>query len=197
MIQECQRLGKITIYAFLSHTLASTTSALSVLHSFIFQLTRSNNDLETALCHSSRQVLKSNLDCAAGVLKLLLGYAGPTCLIVDGLDEMETRERQRLLSELITMSKACDKMKVLICSRPESDIERVLGAYPRLRVDRNNTNSIEVFVSHETSLWLSQRDHLIPEEQAEIEHLLVPVAERASGKSTPLIFGPQICSLGS
>lgn len=120
------------------------------------------------------------MDCAATMLKSLLDCAGQTYLVVDGLDEMEMRERQRLLSQLVKLSNECEPVKILVCSRAENDIDRVLGSLPRIRADHNNSDSIETFVKSQTAEWLDQR-YFLPEEKSEIEVLLAPVASKARG----------------
>ncbi|KAM7189880.1 hypothetical protein V8F33_009789 [Rhypophila sp. PSN 637] len=178
--KTCQGLGKRVVCAFLTHSFSASTSALSVLHSFIFQLARTTDDLQGALCHSSRQDLKSSLDCAAEVLTSLVDFAGPTWFVVDGLDELDLIERLRLLSQLVELAKECETLRILICSRAESDIERALGTSPRVRVDHSNSHSIEVFVKYETTQWLS-RKYFGHQELTEIEGLLAPLASKANG----------------
>lgn len=148
----------MTIFAFLNNALSTSTSALTILHSFIFQLASKTDDLQSALCHAGRQDLKSSLECAVSILKLLLDCAGPTYFVLDGLDEIELQERRRLLSELVKLLNECKTARILISSRAESDIERVLGALPRIRVDRHNSGSIQVFVDRQSAEWFAQRD---------------------------------------
>ncbi|KAM7210966.1 hypothetical protein V8F06_013646, partial [Rhypophila decipiens] len=114
VVRTCRGLGKRVACAFLTHSLTASTSALSVLHSFIFQLARTTDDLQGALCHSSRQDLKSSLDCAAEVLTSLVDFAGPTWFVVDGLDELDRIERRRLLSQLAELAKKCETIRILI-----------------------------------------------------------------------------------
>ena len=112
--------------------------------------------------------------------KSLLDCAGPTYLVLDGLDEIELPERRRLLSELVKLFDDCKTARILISSRAESDIERVLGALPRIRVDRHNSGSIKVYVERQSAEWFSQRD-FFPHEKTEIEALLAPVASKSEG----------------
>jgi len=106
--------------------------------------------------------------------------------VIDGPDEIEKVQRQRFLTELAKLSENCDSVRILICSRAESDIERVLKGWPRLRVDSHNSGSIQVFVNRQSSEWLATKDFL-EHERCEIEALLAPVASTAKGK--PLFGG--------
>jgi len=112
--------------------------------------------------------------------KSLLDCAGPTYLVLDGLDEIELPERRQLLSELVKLRSECKTARILISSRAESDIERVLGALPRIRVDHHNSGSIQVFVERQSAEWFAQRD-FFPQEKREIEALLAPVASKSEG----------------
>ena len=167
---------------FLSHVHSASTSAVSIFHSLIFQLALSTEDLQATLCQSSRESLKSNLHSAASLLKSLLDCAGVTFLIVDGVDEIEKRQRELLLAELFKLSAECDAARILICSRPEDDIERALGTSRKIRVDQQNSGSIQAFVSRQSSDWIAKKDFL-PHERSEIEALLAPVASKAHGAS--------------
>lgn len=181
VINKCQSLGNRTIYAFLSHVYATSTSALSILHSLVFQLASSTEDLQAALCQSDRGNLKTDLHSAISLLKSLLECAGATYLVIDGADEIEKAERRLLLPELVKLSEECDPVRILICSRAESDITRILGTLPSIRVDHCNSGTIQLFVNRQSSEWLASKDFL-PQERSEVEALLAPVAFKADGK---------------
>jgi hypothetical protein len=181
IIRKCQSLGNRIIYAFLSHVHAANTSALSVLHSLIFQLASSSFDLQTTLCQSNREDIQVDLKSAARLLKLLVDCAGVVYLVIDGVDEIEKRQRQRLITELTKLSGECDSARILICSRTEDDIQRLLERWPRIRVDRHNSGSIQAFVDLQSHEWLATKVFL-DHERREIETLLAPVASTANGK---------------
>ncbi|KAK2612783.1 hypothetical protein QQS21_001235 [Conoideocrella luteorostrata] len=170
-----------TVFAFLSHIHSSSTSALSVLHSLIFQIASENESLQEVLCQSGRDGLKNNLDVAAALLQTILLCAGPACIAIDGLDEIEERERERLLYQLIDISKACPESRILISSRPEDDISKILGAVSStIRVDNHNAGGIQTYVNSRTREWLKHND-IFPEYRDEIRRLLAPVATKAKG----------------
>ena len=169
-----------TIYAFLSYTLSSSSSALSILHSLIFQLASDHDDLQTVVCQSSRESLKSSIDTAISLLTNLLGYTGPVYIVIDGVDEIDEIERRRLLKQLLHLSEACEGAKILISSRPEADIGEMIKDKATIRVDSRNGGSIQTFVTQRTQEWFRERNFL-PEAQAEIQSLLAPLASNSKG----------------
>lgn len=133
--------------AYLSHTNASSTSALSVVHSLIFQLAFDDENLQNVLYGLSRKNLKNNLSVAFEIFTTLLAYAGTVYIIIDGVDEISDRERFILLKHLLDVLKGCDTAKICISSRPEDDLKRVLGDQASsIRVDGQNSGSIRRFV---------------------------------------------------
>ncbi|KAF2792115.1 NACHT domain protein [Melanomma pulvis-pyrius CBS 109.77] len=180
VVEKTRSLGH-TLFAFLSYNLTSSTSALSIIHSLMFQLASTNDDLQAVLCQSSRENLKSNLSAATDILTTLLSCAGPVYITIDGVDEIDVVERSRLLRQILEMSKVCGETKFIISSRPEADITAILdGETATIRVDNRNSGSIQAFINLNTQKWFQQRDFL-PEARAEIEGLLAPLASNSKG----------------
>ena len=178
VIKEVQTAGR-AIFAFLSFS--SSTSALSILHSLIFQLVSDNDDLQAALSQSSRENLRHSIDIAVSLLTTLLNCAGPVYIIIDGVDETDEIERERLLRELLGLSKNCQETKILVSSRIEADIKKKLDSTTvSIRVDYCNAGNIQAFVNSESErlfeIWSFLQD-----ERADIERLLAPVAANAKG----------------
>ncbi|KAL6821029.1 hypothetical protein J3E69DRAFT_373903 [Trichoderma sp. SZMC 28015] len=170
-----------TIFAFLSHADSSSTTALSVVHSLIFQLTSDDEGLQAILCGSSRENFKNNLDIAIGFLQTLLNSTGLVSIIIDGVDEIGLSEREKLLKKLCEISTACKKTLILISSRAEHDISTVLGQIAlTIRVDTHNAASIQIFVDDWAQTWFSAHDFL-HEDKSEIEDLLAPLSVKAKG----------------
>ncbi|KFA48785.1 hypothetical protein S40293_01495 [Stachybotrys chartarum IBT 40293] len=170
-----------TVFTFLSHAHAGNTTALTVLHSLIFQLTAKDDDLQEVLCQSSCGNLKNNLGVAAGLLKTILSCAGPIYLIIDGLDEIEEIERRRLLGQIADISKACQETRILISSRAEDDIARILDPVsPAIRVDGRNAGSIQAYINNWAREWFLVCDFL-PRDKAEILGLLAPLSSKTKG----------------
>ncbi|MCJ1267692.1 hypothetical protein MMC22_007578 [Lobaria immixta] len=180
IIDQAKTAGRV-IFAFLSHVHSSSTSALSILHSLIFQLASDDDDLQAALCQSSRKNLENSITVAVSLLTTLLNGAGPVYIIIDGVDEIDEVERGRLLRQLLDLSKDCEETKILISCRPEADITTILSsASASIRVDNRNASSIQAFVNRQSHRWFQARNFL-PNDRADIERLLAPVAANAKG----------------
>jgi hypothetical protein len=182
IINRAKTAGR-AIFAFLSHAFYSCTSALSILHSLIFQLGSDDDDLQATLCQSNRENLKNSITVAVSLLTTLLNCAGPVYIIIDGVDEIDKIERGRLLRQLLDLSKNCKETKILISCRLEADIQTIFdlaSASASIRVDNRNAGSIQAFVNSQSHTWFQTRNFL-PREKAEIERLLAPVAANAKG----------------
>ncbi|KAF6803819.1 NACHT domain protein [Colletotrichum musicola] len=176
-----------TLFAFLSYK-DSQTTALSVIHSLIFQLTAYSGTLQTALCQSSRQDLRGSLDLAAGLFESLLRCAGLVYIVIDGVDEIEERERSRLLEQLLRVSKNCQDYRILLSSRSESDLIAILkDDTVKIEVHQRNSGGVQVYVNHRMAQLFQERA-FVPEFQAEIERSLARLAHIAKGMSPLLLL---------
>lgn len=179
-IDKAMTIGR-TIFAFLSHSFSSSTSALSILHSLIFQITSDNDDMQAALCQSSLENLKSSVTIATTLLEKLLNCAGQVYIVIDGVDEIDEIEQAKLLRHLLDLSKNCEETRILISSRPEAGLATVLdSASTTIRVDNKNAGSIQAFVTWRSQEWFQTRDFL-PDAKDEVERLLAPLAANAKG----------------
>ncbi|GFF58975.1 hypothetical protein IFM62136_03997 [Aspergillus lentulus] len=170
-----------TAFAFLSHTFSTSTSALGVLHSLLFQVASQHEDLQDVLCHSTNEQIKSNITVAVDTLKSILDCAGQVFLIVDGLDEIDEVERRVLLKQLLHLSHECHETRIFISSRREEDIAVILEARSEtIRVGGRNEESIQVFVDYQLKQIFQSR-RFPPQIQDEIKRSLAPLASKAKG----------------
>ena len=170
-----------TIFAFLSHDLSKNTSALSIIHSLLFQLTLDDHTLQALLCQSTRKNLSNDLGVAAELFRKFLSCVGPVYIVIDGIDEIGEVERGRFLGQLLLTAKECEGTRILISSRPEVDIKACLDPdFDSIPIDHRNSGSIQAFVTRRTKQWFHRRGFL-QEHQAEIEGLLAPLASKAKG----------------
>ncbi|GFF67628.1 predicted protein [Aspergillus lentulus] len=168
-----------TAFAFLSHTFSTSTSALGVLHSLLFQVASQHEDLQDVLCHSTNEQIKSNITVAVDTLKSILDCAGQVFLIVDGLDEIDEVERRVLLKQLLHLSHECHETRIFISSRREEDIAVILEARSEtIRVGGRNEESIQVFVDYQLKQIFQSR-RFPPQIQDEIKRSLAPLASKA------------------
>lgn len=182
VVYEARCHGR-TIYAFLSYATSNSTSVLSILHSLIFQVSSDDETLRSILCQSSSENLKSSIEGATVLLTTLLNGAGPVYVIVDGIDEIgDGIERGKLLKQLTEISKSCEETKILVGSRIEADISRILQDDASIiRVDHYNAGSIQTFVNQQTQQWFVERNFTL-EAREQIQGLLSPLAANAKGK---------------
>lgn len=181
VIKHTQSLdGTHTVFAFLTY-IDSRISALSIVHSLIFQLASTSLSLKTILCQSNLQHLGSDIKIAKTLFQTLIQSAGVVRVIIDGLDEIEPTQRSTLIKELARVSGECQECHILLTSRAESDISRDLdGKSTNLQVDKNNAGSIQVFINRTMGEWFKERD-FVPEVQDKLQGWAAPLAFHAKG----------------
>jgi hypothetical protein len=188
IIDKTQHLAvSNTLFAFLSYRDPHITT-VKIFQSFIFQLLLENPDLQPILSHefqSNFRKLSSDTTYVRGLLTKLLQIAGFTCVIVDGLDEIEETERQFLLRALLEVHWDCEDMKLLISSRAEDDITRLLqNEIEPVRVDKKNVEDIRTYVQQRADEWLAFSGFDV-ETSTETRRLLIPLASKADGEYVP------------
>ncbi|KAM3072164.1 hypothetical protein ACMFMG_008621 [Clarireedia jacksonii] len=183
VVDEARKIPQSrTFFAFLSHNFSSSTSALSVLHSLIFQLTTNDDELQTILCRTSRENFKSNIGVALEIFSSLLICSGPVFIIIDGLDEIEKTERSRLVIHLMEIQAKCEQVRICFSSRSEDDLKTLLEKEAALlRVDNHNVDSIYEFVKQWSDKWFLER-RIHPKEQSEMRKWLAPLPSRSHGQ---------------
>nr|CDP24564.1 Putative protein of unknown function [Podospora anserina S mat+] len=172
-----------TLFVFVSHIYQNSTTARSILQSLLFQLAFDVKDAQSLLVESNERELLGSTRHVLGLLRTLLGTptAGPTYIILDGLDEMEVVERGILLQQLTDLE-SCPELKILISSRREDDIASILGAKAtEIRVDKRNSDSIQAYINQRTQNWI-RTANFEQEIRNRVERLLAPVAKNANGK---------------
>jgi hypothetical protein len=193
MIVEKAKTSPTTVlFVFLSYK-QEEISTISILHSMIFQLVIGAEGFDEALredmrirlfetYRSSQRNLKSNTKFARETLCSLLNCVGPAHIIIDGLDELAEGERVTTLREILSVSQDALETKILISSRMEDDISRIMKktVHKAVRVDDKNGGCIQAFVSITSQKWLSESD-FDQESRREITNLLSLLAAKAKG----------------
>lgn len=184
-----------TLFAFLSYKFSSSITALSLIHSLLFQLASDDDELQAILCQSADKELKRDLKSSVTLLTTLLNTAstaGPVFIIIDGLDEIDETEQARLLRCLLELSNSCGEAKILVSSRIEDDIHAILhDKAVEIRIDSRNAGSIQAFISRRVREWFHSR-HFLPEACAEIMGMLALLSSKADG-SFLVFLTPLIC----
>ncbi|KAF6815604.1 NACHT domain protein [Colletotrichum sojae] len=92
-----------------------------------------------------KQDLRNNLDLAVGLFESLLRCAGLVYIVIDGVDEIEEKERSRLLEQLLRVSKSCQDCRILLSSRSESDLIAILkDDTVKIEVHHRNSGGVQV-----------------------------------------------------
>ena len=158
-------------------------SFLRLLHSFIFQITSDNKDLRPVLSQAfqaNERQISSCVDVARDLFKGLIDDL-PVYIIVDGLDEITVRERSSILNNLLQLYHECPNLRLLVSSRGEYDILKLLKpCVQMIRVHNENSQDIQAYVNKRTDEWLSRLD-LDDDDMHDLKDLLEPIAKRSKG----------------
>ncbi|RHZ66042.1 hypothetical protein CDV55_107640 [Aspergillus turcosus] len=101
--------------------------------------------------------------------------------VLDGLDEVLEAERRLLLETVLKLQEEHKNLKLLISSRLEHDIVRILS--PNIKpicVEDGNGQDIQRYVQQRLDMWLSGLP-IDPEDRADIEVLLGSIEKSAKG----------------
>jgi Cdc6-like AAA superfamily ATPase len=180
-IEASKKLHR-TLFVFASYANQNSITALAVIQSLIFQVAIEDKDFQAALVESNERELSGNTAYALELLKTQLNSDASVVIAIDGLDEIETYERQILLQRLEELSEACSKLKILICSRAEDDISKALDKKATtIRVDQKNSGSIQGYINKRSQEWIEDRG-LDTGAISEVLGLLSPLSAKANGK---------------
>ncbi|KAL3459558.1 hypothetical protein BJX64DRAFT_301165 [Aspergillus heterothallicus] len=156
-VYQARVIGR-TGFAFLTHDLRNSTSALNVLQSRIFQVVGHREDLQDTVCHYLREEIKNDLEAAAALLTGILKCVALAYLIIDGLDEIEPTDRGQLVEKLLKVVEDCSGTRILFSSRDESDVRARLESPSNIIcVERRNEDSIRTFVNARLTQTFNER----------------------------------------
>lgn len=169
----------MTAFVFLTYT-ETETSALSTIHSLVFQLAEKSPELKEIVCQSMNENLRSDIAASSKLLSDLIIYTGSVYVVIDGVDEISEFERRGLLKELLKLSRTC-QVRILLSSRSEADIvHQLANTVATVQVDDHNEASIGSYVHHRAQEIFIQRK-MARSSRERILNLLVPLASRAKG----------------
>jgi hypothetical protein len=180
VVHEARNRGH-SLFAFLSYNHSTNVSAISILHSLVFQLSADDPTLQSIVCQSSGENFRHDIEAAESVFKTLSDGAGNVFVTIDGLDEIESFPRRQILKIMLRLSSEVDGLRLMVSCRAEFDISNLLkGNCSSIRIDELNTGGIQSFITQRTSEWYEERD-FFPEARQEIENLLAPLAKKSKG----------------
>ena len=177
------RARHCTLFAFPSHDTPGRSTARAIIHSLLFQLASFDRSVQSLLINTDDPLLLSSTSKSSQFFKTILETFGPTYIIIDGLDEMETTERSLLINSLLAVER-CAETKVLLSSRLEDDIMNVLQKRATsIRVDQKNAASIQSYVDLRIQQWMQVTQFFDKAAQRQIHNLLRPLVSKANGES--------------
>jgi hypothetical protein len=143
------------LYYLCNHQSSESTDSAHVLRTLISELLRLNNDLAEHIY--DEHITKGNAPSVPRLkqlLQTLISVVPSTRIIIDGVDELESRCCSQVLNDvlaLVTVPKSKVICKLLISSRNTFTISKVMSKYPTLNLDNERhllDPSITSFVHH-------------------------------------------------
>jgi hypothetical protein len=169
------------IYAFLTYV-QNDASAISILHTLLFQLAEENDDVKVMVNASNLKDLQRNTDYAMNMLVNALKVQGPTYIVIDGLDEIGELDRQILLFRLRAVAVDEPEVKLLVSSRNDHHISQILQPEAQIiNVGGRNDSCIQSYVQIRTRRWF-QEAQFDQTAESEISELLTPLGNKAKGE---------------
>lgn len=186
IIEYISGRGDPMVFAFLNYQTRESVSTLQILHSFIWQMTLDHQKFQAPLILTHKQEnrrLNSDLSFVKDLFSQLLDMIPIMFIVIDGLDEIPQVERLQLLRTILEILQAKTNVKVLISSRPEDDISRLISKETRpLRVHDCNARDIEAYVSSRASSLVSDASLSGSGLAQEISHLMKAIAAKSEGE---------------
>lgn len=182
----------VAVFAmFLSDRNKENQTATTVLRTIIYQILEADQTLLPIIneVHQRSYTDLWTLSKLEEMVSTLLQNteSGKIYLILDGLDEIDDKERGRLVPIVLRF---CDtgKFKLLVSSRALADLKASFSEYPLVTSNEHNQDDISLYVRSE------QRglEQLFLITQGEAESIMGPIAERAKGKDPQTHFTSSI-----
>lgn len=171
------------LFAFLNYK-DPTITVIKIYQSFIFQILLENPHLQPVISAEYQvnpRKISSDSKHVRTLLLDLLKAVDTTYIVIDGLDEIHQTERQYILRELLEVNQDSSNTKLLLSSRIEPDIVRLLPKNVGTeRIDDRNMDDIQGYVQIRTNEWLMSSD-FDAETCDEIRKLLVPLPRKSGG----------------
>jgi len=103
----------------------------------------------------------------------------PSCLFIDGLDEVDPSDGQLWLIDLLRDLQSIPRLKLCVSSRPEPLLQQYLKQFPMFKIQDLTYADIWLFASH-TLRNLVRETHLNSEVE-EYRHLILAICTMADG----------------
>ncbi len=185
LVEHIQQKTKIVaIFYFFSHNQTFQKQATEVLRSFATQLLAASTDLAPYILESfannGQRATKKNLGI---ILEKMITSLPAIRIVVDGLDECPQNEQDEVIEDLLRIrSPVPGACKVLLSSRKQRNISRLLQAKPTFRLDDNAENVNGTIASFVQPRLQYLRNEFDPEI---IDELGRQVLSKANGSYSP------------
>lgn len=182
-----QKSSSRVIFLFLTHNDQSQGRILEIFTSILFQEAKNDEALKSTLLEEirfNRSKLSSNIDIRKITLDLL-SSCGSIIVVIDGLDEIDEYSRKPLLEALLELSGSSDNIKLLVSSRAERDIAKILrDKAVSIKIDVHNQDDIQKFIELEGKSWIDELKDCESDEAMLIaaEQGLLRVQRKSEGK---------------
>ncbi|KAI1125767.1 hypothetical protein F5Y10DRAFT_246294 [Nemania abortiva] len=181
IIRRFTHMQAKTAFVFITYG-DNEISALSTIYSLVFQLAEGDEEAMDIVCGSGCEGSSSDLTAAGNLLCTLVKHCiTPVYLVIDGLDEISKSERGRLITELLRQAEMCKELRIILSSRPESDLMHLLNnKTAMIQVHDHNMGSIKNYIN-ERCQHIFQTHRIYPDAETEFRQILAPLADRAGG----------------
>jgi hypothetical protein len=189
----------VVLYFFCNYYSSSLNRSSHILRSLADQLLRSNRDLSSYVYDEYIcQGLASSVQQLKRLIRTLLLGIPSVRIVIDGLDEFESKDQSQILNDIIPFASASDMgasvgdkgavCKVLISSRDVNPIAKHLSKRSIISLSKERAaigSAIRSFVQHNLiDIHQNLNDMDIDKNVAgKVEHELI---EKADGRSTPI-----------
>lgn len=184
LVKQMRRDGREVLSAFLTYRCDATY--ISVLQSLLFQALKNDRTCRPMVHELHRLRHHTDLERLQELLSDILNVPEQRFIAVDGLDEVEKIAGTKILEALLGVLRICPNLKLLISSRDEYEIRRLLE--PRsmcLRVDQNNKREIQEYTRRRGENFIGELEDMGVDQvtSTEIKNSIQSIAERANGRS--------------
>ncbi|RKL03447.1 hypothetical protein BFJ68_g6913 [Fusarium oxysporum] len=187
LIRQLQAESTAILYGFIDYNSQAMRRPLRLWHSLIFQLVSYNRDL-CSIVHelliTKYDSLTSDNEYVEELFSNLVQSSGPLRIVIDGLDEADETERGAAVDYLLRMTESHPNIKILLCSRPERDLEiKLQQKFHIIRVHQHNEVDINNYVKIEGDAWLSELQECGADDEScnQIRTALEALVKRANG----------------
>lgn len=148
-----------TLYYFCSHQESSEDTYANLLRTLAFQLLQQNLDM--ALLVHQEFFLKGSSLSGPAVRKLLsqtLLATKVTRIVVDGIDELDRGTQHDILKSLVEIQKSAkNNCKLLICSREEPQIQKLLPGRVHMKLGNKTSEGLGLYINTQVKEELQEK----------------------------------------